>query len=163
MHVYSAIYQCTIMYTVQCQCTCACTVQLPVQNHCPVNTHRVHPRYIGSTVLLGGISPKWPYKLDRNVRPSVNISALSYSSLITEPTVLKLHMTILDMNPHNRSILDFLHFRHVTQRMRSKCPMSFIYFLPHFWADYLIFVMMIEAIGPHYRSLWYFPISEYVT
>ena len=45
-----------------------------------------------------------------SVRPSIRLltfSAFSISSLITGPIILKFHMLILEMGPHNRSCPDF--------------------------------------------------------
>ena len=47
---------------------------------------------------------KW---VEMPVRPSVNIFSSSISSLTTGPSILKFHILILEMGPHNRSGPDF--------------------------------------------------------
>ena len=93
----------------------------------------------GTWVECQVISPKWPYKMRRNIRPSVRLLTFyvfSISSIVTASTILRLHRMILESGPHNRSVPDFAISGHVTQKMRSNCPMAFIYFLSYYCAYY---------------------------
>ena len=64
-----------------------------------------------------------------SVRPSVSSSACllkSVFSLITEPTILKLDMMILSIDPHNLSVSDISISDHVTQNLGRNSRMVMV-------------------------------------
>ena len=97
----------------------------------------------------------------RDVRPYIRLltfSVLSISSFITEPTILRLHMMILDMSSHNRSASDFA--------IRSRDPknevhlLHGIYLFPPLSLRRLSKLrIIIQDIGQHNRSASDFWIS----
>ena len=91
-------------------------------------------------------------KMGRDVRPSVRPSV--NISLITEPTILRLHRMILDMCPHNPSIPIFAISGHMIQKWGQNAVMAF-WPISSIYYRYLFSLSLLRRVFPNFVLWWY--------